>query len=193
MLTSGIAWIDAVFLTHDHADHLNGLDDIRVFTWHRVMPFYAAADVCRQLRNRFSYIFGNPTPGGGVPNLDLQEMGPGGITIGEMEILPVPIMHGQRIIRGYRIGTMAYLTDCSGIPSESYSLLQDLDVLIIGALRYRPHPTHFSIDQAVAAAKTIGAKQTYLTHLCHDVEHSAVLQDLPATVSPAYDGLTLEL
>lgn len=191
MLRERIDHLDAVIFTHDHADHLNGIDDLRVFTWHKRLPVYAATEVLEEIGNRFSYIFSSRVPGGGKPNLDVHSLSSEGIVIGDMHIVPVPIFHGSRLIHGYRIGSLAYLTDCSGIPEESFAMLSGVKILVVGALRYRPHPTHFSVSQAVEAAQRIGAEITYLTHICHDLDHSVLEKELPEGVFPAYDGLSL--
>ncbi len=184
--------LDAVLQTHDHADHLNGIDDLRVFTYENPMPFYASQAVIEEIEKRFSYIFIKQLPGGGTPSLSMRAADPKGFRLGSMDIVPVPIYHGCKIILGYRIGSIAYLTDCSGMPDESYTLLKGVKTLIIGALRYRPHPTHFSIDQALALSGKINPEKTYLTHFCHDVDHAVIEKELPAGAYPAYDGLIIE-
>ena len=107
--------------------------------------------------------------------------------------MPVPIFHGKRSILGLRAGGFAYLTDCSHIPDESFALLSDLDVLVIDALRERPHPTHFTLAEAIEASRRIGARRTWFTHMCHDLPHAATCARLPAGVELAYDGLTFEI
>ncbi len=191
-IRGNVTRLDAVLQTHDHADHLNGIDDVRVFTREKPMPFYASQEVIDETRKRFSYIFSKQIPGIGTPSLDMRVADPKGFKIGSLEIVPIPIYHGCKTILGYRIGSIAYLTDCSGIPEESYTLLQGIGTLIVGALRYRPHPTHFSIDQALAVSEKINPEKTYLTHFCHDVDHAVIEKELPAGVYPAYDGLVIE-
>jgi len=192
LIREKVTQLDAVLQTHDHADHLNGIDDVRVFTRSKPMPFYASQEVVEETRKRFSYIFSNQVPGGGTPSLDMRIADPKGFTIGSLEIVPIPIYHGCKTILGYRIGSIAYLTDCSGIPEESYPLLNGVGTLIIGALRYRTHPTHFSIDQALDVSRKINPEKTYLTHFCHDVDHAVIEKELPVGIHPAYDGLTIE-
>jgi phosphoribosyl 1,2-cyclic phosphate phosphodiesterase len=192
LLRESVTRLDAVIQTHDHADHLNGIDDVRVFTREKPMPFYASQEVIDETRKRFSYIFLKQNPGGGTPSLDMRVADPDGFSVGSLAIIPIPIYHGCKTILGYRIGSIAYLTDCSGIPEESYILLQGVRTLIIGALRYRSHPTHFSIDQALAVSRRINPEKTYLTHFCHDVDHAVVEKELPVGVYPAYDGLIIE-
>ncbi len=194
-LRYGLRRVDAILYTHAHADHLFGLDDVRRFNAVNggPMPVYARADTLAEIRQRFGYVFGGGrAPGGGLPELRLWTIG-GRFCIGSQEIVPVPIMHGAREILGFRFGPFAYLTDCSGIPESSLKLLIGLDTLVLDALRRRPHPTHFSLDQAVAMAARIGARQTYLTHIAHDLGHAETSAALPPAVALAYDGLTLRL
>ncbi len=189
----GIREISAILFTHAHADHLHGLDDIRPLTIQHAVHAFASPDTAADIRKRFDYIFKHTQIGGGKPNLILSEItGPEFIAAG-LKITPVPLKHGTMHIFGYRIGKLAYLTDCSCIPKESYALLEDLDVLILGALRYKPHPTHFCFDQAIEAAEKIGARRTFFTHLCHDASHEELLKYLPKKIEPAYDGLYLDV
>ena len=186
--------VDAVLYTHSHADHLMGLDEIRRFNvlTGRAMPIYGDARTLASVRQTFSYVFESNAPkGGGVPDLRLWPIG-GRFSLGRQEIVPVPIFHGARPILGLRLGQFAYLTDCSRIPDESMALLDGLDVLVLDALRVRPHPTHFSLDEAVAAARAIGASRTYFTHMCHDLQHAPTCERLPGRISLAYDGLVVE-
>lgn len=191
MLNAQVVSLDAVCITHPHADHLNGIDDLRIFTRHREMPIYADVQTTEEIRRRFDYIFMNPVPGGGKPRLQMHVLGEEPFTVGEIAVTPVPVNHGKQMIMGFRFGDMCYLTDCSGIPESSYDLLTGLEVLVIGALRYQEHPTHFSVEQALAAAQRIGAGRTFLTHICHDIDHDDLEGELPAGVSPAFDGLEI--
>lgn len=192
-IRAGITGLDAVFYTHDHADHLYGIDDLRALTFGKRLPVYGAPDTLDQVRERFAYIFGENVPGGGVPSLDLRVIKPEGMSLDGLQVTPVPIYHGKRLIYGYRFGSIAYLTDCSGIPEGSYALLEDLEVLVIGALRWRPHATHYSVPEAVGAVKRIAPKQAYLTHMCHVLEHYELDAQLPEHISPAYDGLKISI
>ena len=189
-LTNRITRVDAVLFTHSHADHVMGLDELRRFNALKGahLPVYADADTGAELRRIFAYAFTPPAgPGGGVPELALTPID-GPFVVEGMTIVPVPILHGHWPILGFRIGTFAYLTDCSAIPEPSYALLEGLEVLVLDALRHRPHPTHFTVAQAVAAATRVGARQTYFTHICHDLPHAATCAALPPGMALAYDG-----
>ena len=195
-LTHEIRRIDAVLYTHTHADHILGLDELRRFNHmtRQPVPLFGDAFTLAELRRTFAYAFDTGTPkGGGVPHLQLWTLTGGALTIGRQDIVPVPVRHGHRMILGFRFGRFAYLTDCNEVPAASMALLQDLDVLVIDALRHRPHPTHFSVAEALTVATAIGARQTYFTHICHDLPHAATCAALPAGVSLAYDGLHLEI
>lgn len=194
-LTHGITRVDAIIFTHGHADHILGLDDVRRFNalMGGAMPLYGDEKTLGEIQRTFSYVFSPDTPkGGGLPQLDVRPVA-GPFTIDGVRIVPVPIWHGRRLILGLRIGGFAYLTDCSGIPDGSWPLLEGLDVVVLGALRERPHPTHFSLEQALEASRRIGARQTWFTHMCHDLPHAATCARLPPGVSLAYDGLELDL
>ena len=192
-LRGGIDRVDAVLYTHAHADHLHGLDDTRSLSWGGPIPLYASADTAREIRKRFEYIFTPSQKGGGKPKVDIVEIGPDSFEVKNVRIQPIPIKHGDLDIFGFRIGGFSYLTDCSAIPGPSYSLLDGTEILVIGALRYRPHATHFSVSEALEACRRIGAQRAYLTHICHDLDHGTLEQELPPNVRPAYDGLEIEL
>jgi phosphoribosyl 1,2-cyclic phosphate phosphodiesterase len=192
-LTHRLTRVDAVLLTHAHADHVMGLDDLRRFNHlsRTPMAIYGLASTLDEVRTTFRYAFAAGAPrGGGVPDLRLCPLG-GTFCLGGLEITPVPVQHGPWRVLGYRFGSLAYLTDCNAIPDSSMPLLRDLDTLVLDALRHKPHPTHFSVAQAVAAATRIGARQTYFTHIAHDLGHAATSATLPPGMALAYDGLVL--
>lgn len=187
--------VDAILFTHSHADHVFGLDEVRRYNHlhHQEIPCYADAQTSADLRRVFAYVFSPDTPkGGGVPRIALNTLG-GPFCMGGVEILPVPILHGRRQILGYRIGSFAYLTDCSEIPDTSWPLLDGVRTLVIDALRERPHKTHFTVAQAIEASRRIGAARTYFTHISHDLLHAEVNARLPEGIELAYDGLVLEV
>ena len=190
-LRHDIRRVDAVLFTHAHADHVLGLDELRRFNHltHQPVPLYGEPRTLEQIRQTFAYAFRTDArAGGGVPDLTTHELDGKPFMIGGQEVVPVPVRHGTWTILGFRFGRFAYLTDCNAIPESSMPLLQDLDVLVLDALRHRPHPTHFTVAQAVEVAKTIGAKQTLLTHICHDLGHEATSATLPPGIAIAYDG-----
>jgi phosphoribosyl 1,2-cyclic phosphate phosphodiesterase len=187
--------VDCILFTHSHADHIMGLDDVRRYNWinRTPMPLYADERTGRDLRRTFAYVWDSDAPrGGGLPDLRLWTI-VGPFSLGRQEVIPVPVRHGPWDILGFRFGRFAYLTDCNGIPDASLALLRDLDVVVLDALRHRPHPTHFTLDQAIEMSKAIGARQTYFTHVAHELGHEATCARLPAGLSLAYDGLRLEL
>jgi phosphoribosyl 1,2-cyclic phosphate phosphodiesterase len=185
--------LDGVLYTHHHFDHVMGLDDLRPFNYLQEgpIPLYASPASAAALRQMFRYIFLDP-PVPGIPNVYLGEI-TGPFEVGDLQILPVPVWHGPVPVLGFRIGRFAYVTDVSRIPEESWPLLEGLEVLILGALRYRPHPMHFSIAEAVETARRLGVPRTYLVHLTHDVLHAEAEARLPPEVQPAYDGLELHM
>ena len=186
--------VDAILFTHCHADHVMGLDEVRRFNvlQRAAIPCYGDADTLREIRRTFAYIFDAKDEGGGIPLLDLHAID-GPFTIGGERFVPVPVWHGTRRILGFRVRDFAYLTDCSGIPDTSWPLLEGLDTLAIDALRHRPHSTHFTVEQAIGVAVRVGARRTWLTHICHDLPHAATNASLPPGVAMAYDGLRIDI
>jgi phosphoribosyl 1,2-cyclic phosphate phosphodiesterase len=194
-LANDIRRIDAILFTHGHADHVLGLDETRRYNQMQKTPIgcYANAGTVADLRRMFSYVFSGPRQvGGGVPQLRLFSIG-GAFTMGGAEIVPVPLWHGELPVLGFRLGSFAYMTDCNRIPDESWPLLEGVHLVIIDALRERPHPTHFNVAEALAVVSRIGAERAYFTHICHDLPHAATCARLPEGVQLAYDGLVLEI
>jgi phosphoribosyl 1,2-cyclic phosphate phosphodiesterase len=191
-LRHGLDRVDAVLYTHTHADHLHGIDDLRSFTLkqRQPLPCYGAAETLRQIQERYPYIFGDPElrQRWSIPRLDLRELR-GPVDIFGVHVVPVPLLHGRLPIYGFRIGRLAYLTDCSGIPPASWALLEGLHTLVIDGLRPQPHETHFNIEQALAVIARLRPAQAFLTHLTHDVDHGPTEALLPAGVRLAYDGM----
>ena len=194
-LANGIDRVDAILFTHSHADHIMGLDDVRRFNVMQSgpIPAYADARTAVDLRRTFSYVFDPPSEkGGGIPQLSLTTIN-GRFNVGGMGIQPVPIFHGSRPILGFRFGSLAYLTDCNRLADEAWPLLDGIDVLILDALRHRPHPTHFTVAEALQVVERVKPRHTYFTHVCHDLAHAATNQSLPRGVELAYDGLALTI
>jgi phosphoribosyl 1,2-cyclic phosphate phosphodiesterase len=186
--------VDAILFTHSHADHVMGLDEIRRFNaiQRTRIPCFADARTASEIRRTFGYIFETDTAqGGGLPEIDLFTVA-GAFCLGRTEVTPVPLWHGRRLVLGYRIGPFAYLTDCSAVPDDSWALLAGVDLLVVDALRHRPHPTHFTVAQALAVVDRLRPSGAWLTHIAHDLPHAATCAQLPAGVELAYDGLTLE-
>jgi phosphoribosyl 1,2-cyclic phosphate phosphodiesterase len=194
-LRAGLERLDAVLFTHHHADHVHGIDEVRIFNFMQggAIPCYGPAATLESLRRSFAYIFDpEPAEGGGKPQLDLVPV-EGPFRLLGREVVPVPVEHGSMVVFGYRLGAFAYLTDCKRIPEASLALLAGVEVLILGALRDRPHPTHLSIAEAIAEAARVGARRTIFTHLSHEVDHAAPAAALPPGVELGYDGLAFEV
>lgn len=196
-LLNNVKRVDAVLYTHTHADHVFGIDDLRMFNYlrdenDRFIPIYASETAMSFIKNKFDYIFKEKSQSS-KPYLDPRIIsGPVGITRG-ITVTPVPVFHGINMIYGYRINNFAYLTDVSGIPEESYGLLQGLDTLMIDALRLHPHPTHLSIEEAIAHARRINAKKTYFTHMGHHVDYEEIKTTCGNDgLMPSYDGLSFQ-
>jgi phosphoribosyl 1,2-cyclic phosphate phosphodiesterase len=194
MLREKLDHIDAVFYTHEHQDHIAGLDDLRplIFKTKKAMPIFALPRVMERIRKAFHYAFEeNPYPG--APKLEAHEIsGLDPIFINDVCVLPIPILHGALPILGYRVGSAAYITDVKSVPDASLALLKDLDVLIFDALHHRDHHGHCTLEEALEWSKIINAKNTYLIHMSHHMgTHSSVESQLPENVRLSYDGLQL--
>ncbi len=194
LLRDPIPRLDFLLFTHSHSDHLMGLDDIRPFNFRQREPIHAFANAqtVKAIRRAFSYIWSDSQVGGGKPQLELHEVD-GPFSHEGVDIVPIPVDHGDWTIFGFRIGPFAYITDTNGIPQSSMKLLEGIDTLALDGLRPSPpHPTHYTIGEAVAVAKKIGARVTYLIHLTHEVDHATFEAELPDGIHLAYDGLQLE-
>lgn len=185
--------VDAVLFTHGHADHLHGLDDLRCYCFERdePIPCYGDARTLERVYRVFDYAFDSASAGA-LPNLELFAI-EGRLDLFGLEIDPLVVLHGNMPVLAFRTGRFAYVTDCNAIPPESMDKLYDLDTLILDALRYREHPTHFNVDQALAVVEELRPGRTYLTHIAHDLDHESTNAALPDGVELAYDGLVLEV
>jgi phosphoribosyl 1,2-cyclic phosphate phosphodiesterase len=198
LLREDIGLIHAVLYTHDHADHMMGLDDVRLFPYYlgQRLPIYCEEQVETRIRKSFDYCFAPETehyPAGAVPQLVFERIGLEPFWLLGTRVLPLRLIHGRFRVLGFRFGNVAYCTDTSEIPPESMPLLAGLDVLILDALRPRPHATHLSLEAAVAVAQALRPKRTLFTHMSHELEHEATNQQLPPGMELAYDGLRIPL
>ena len=195
MLREGFTRLDAIVYTHEHKDHLAGMDDVRPFNYlqNKAMTLHASSQVETALRRDFHYAFEEHRHGG-VPNVNIAPVtDEQPFKTGELTWMPIPVMHGKLPIHGFRVDNLAYITDASAISERAMSLLQDLEVLVLNALRPQPHYSHFSLSEALDVAQTLNANRTYLTHLSHLMgPHREVGQALPEGVRLAHDGLVLE-
>jgi phosphoribosyl 1,2-cyclic phosphate phosphodiesterase len=199
LVAVGIATVDAVLFTHEHADHIHGIDDLRAITIRRgaPLPFYAEPPTFATLQARFPYIFDaafRPLPGTTRPEGVLHPITPGmAFQVNGTSVLPIAVPHGRASVVGFRVGNLAYITDAKTLPEEALASLVGVQVLVLNALLRTPHPTHLSIAEAVDMAQRVGAARTYFTHLTHDNFHAQLAAELPAGIAPAHDGLVVDL
>lgn len=200
LIGADVKHLDAVLYTHEHADHIHGIDDLRplAIVMHRRIPVYADRMTAELLQMRFGYCFKTPAGSSYPPILEMRRLIPGVATPlagpgGPLEAIPFRMVHGDIDALGFRFGTVAYAPDVSQMPEESLPYLQGLDVLIIDALRYTPHPTHFSVAEALDLIEKVGPKRAILTNLHTDLDYEALRSELPPHIEPAYDGLTIDV
>jgi len=197
LLREGIGIIHAAVFTHDHSDHLMGLDDVRLFPFYLGHPFplYCEVNVEQRIRKCFDYAFSDAqkTHEGARPDLAFHEISMKPFQVLGAEVIPLRLQHGHFDVLGFRVGKVAYCTDTNAIPESSWPLLENLDVLILDTLRDRPHPTHFSLSEALAVIEQLQPRRALLTHLSHELDHAATSSKLPRGVEVAYDGLRLPL
>jgi phosphoribosyl 1,2-cyclic phosphate phosphodiesterase len=196
LLREDIGIVHAVAYTHDHADHLFGLDDLRLFPFRlgSAVPLYCEPSVEQRIRKSFDYAFddGPQTHAGAIPRLEFRPLGLEPFELLGAKIRPMRLLHGPKFkVLGFRIGNIAFCTDTNEIPEASFEVLEGVEYLVLDALREVPHPTHFHIEAALQAIERIGPKQAFLTHICHDLDHEATCRRLPDGVDLAFDGLRI--
>ena len=198
-IAAGLRRIDAVVLTHAHADHIMGMDDLRRINEIRQgpVPVYGSDDSVRIVRRTFAYAFEPGPPGPTCPAIDLRPFPGGPLRFGGLSVTPLPCRHGPFDIHGFLFEegsrSIGYFPDCNRIPDATLERVRGIDVMVIDGLRPQPHPTHFSLPESLAALKAIGAKRSYITHLCHLLEHETTQRGLPAGVFVPWDGLEVEV
>jgi phosphoribosyl 1,2-cyclic phosphate phosphodiesterase len=194
MLRQRVTRLDALLLTHAHADHIGGIDDLRPFTMRneQPLPVYGDAYTLARIRHMFDYVF---APGPSLSTRPQLETRPlqHNFCVGGVSVEPLQVMHGAHAITAYRFGALAYITDASAIPAQTMERLQGLDVLILNALRFDPHPLHFTVHQALEIVEQLGPRQTFFTHITHDLDHATVNRQLPPWAQLAYDGQVIEV
>lgn len=194
MLANGLDDVDAILVTHEHNDHIAGLDDVRPinFNQHKALPLYARNQVIDQIKHRFAYIFNSDYPG--LPNVYCNAINGDHLKINGHDVNIINVIHGKLPVIGFRINDFAYITDASFIPVDEVEKLKGLDVLFLNALHHRSHHSHFNLEQALGMAEKISAKQTFLTHISHFMGlHNEVDTQLPSKINLAYDGMNINL
>lgn len=189
-LNAGLNHIDSVLFTHPHADHIHGIDELRSFNFlqKNSIPCYGSPYTLSRIRTMFDYIFSDEAQLSAIPKITLEPM-EGEFRLFGRKIIPLPAKHGNMEIYGYRIGDVAYLTDCNFVPESTIAQMMQLSLLVIGAVQTTRHTTHFNIEQALELSATVGAKKTYITHLNHTIRHNDQNAKLPPNIQLAYDGL----
>jgi len=197
LLRERVDVLEGVWITHTHADHLHGIDDLRAFSRHRPLTMWVPEIHQPELRTRFPYIF-DPSvavqPGTTKPEIDVRAFRPlEPVRVLGAEVIPLPVPHGVTTVFGFRAGPLGYVTDGKELPPATLDALTGVRTLVLNALWWgNPHPTHFNVEEAVAAARAVGAERTYLVHMTHRLSHRALEHDLPEGVLPAYDGLAID-
>lgn len=198
LLRAGVGDVDAVLYTHLHADHVHGIDDLRTISNQRTapLPLYGPRETIDHIRHRFGYIFDPgvvPLVGTSKPRLEAKAIeAEVPLQIGQITVVPLKFRHGHETVFGYRFGKIAYVTDVEEVPIQMNEHLHDLDVLVLSALWWRPHPTHLSIPEAIATSRRLGVRRTLLTHLTHETSHAELEARLPAGVEAGWDGMVVE-
>ena len=194
ILRHGSPELTALLITHSHYDHVGGIDDLRPYCYPDSFPVYCKADVDHDLRTRMPYSFAKHLYPG-VPTFSMHTIdGDRPFQVGPDTVTPLPVMHAKLPIVGFRIGGLSYITDCKTMPDSTLDLLRGTDTLVINALRHEPHMSHLSLDEALAIVRKVGARQTYLTHISHQLgRHAQVSPTLPQGLHLAYDGLTVQV
>jgi len=197
--TQALRWrmtrLDAVLFTHAHADHIMGLDDVRPFNFRQggQIPIYAAPETMSAIRRCFPYIFDGLERPSSIPRIEARVISGEPFELFGLEFVPIPVLHGTQPIYGFRFGAAAYLTDHSDIPEASLEQLRGLEVLFLDALRYKPHPTHSTVDRSIKTVEHLAPRRAFFTHICHDLGHERAESLLPPNIRLAYDGLEIQV